>query len=68
MMPHTPKTPIVPSRQGHEAAEPSLRHQSETLDEGLDESFPASDPVAVTITRIILASASRRKNAPRAGH
>lgn len=37
----------------HEAAETSPKHKSELLDEGLDESFPASDPTAVSITRIV---------------
>lgn len=32
--------------------ETTLEHESETLDEGLDESFPASDPVAVSVTRV----------------
>jgi hypothetical protein len=37
----------------HEAEEMSPIHESELLDEGLEESFPASDPAAVSITRII---------------
>lgn len=37
----------------HEAAEIAPIHTSELLDEGLEESFPASDPPAVNITRII---------------
>lgn len=36
-----------------EAAEENLEHKSDLLDEGLDESFPASDPTAISITRII---------------
>jgi hypothetical protein len=39
--------------QLHEAADISLAHENELLDEGLDESFPASDPAAVNITRIV---------------
>jgi hypothetical protein len=37
----------------HEADETSEKHASELLDEGLEESFPASDPAAVSITRIV---------------
>lgn len=29
-----------------------LLHQSEALDEALVESFPASDPIAISVTRI----------------
>lgn len=36
----------------HEAEETSPKHESELLDEGLEESFPASDPAAVSITRV----------------
>lgn len=36
-----------------EAAEATSKHKSDLLDEGLDESFPASDPTAISITRII---------------
>lgn len=36
-----------------EAAEISFKHKSELLDEGLDESFPASDPTAISITRVV---------------
>jgi hypothetical protein len=39
--------------QLHEAAETSPAHENELLDEGLEESFPASDPAAVQITRIV---------------
>jgi hypothetical protein len=40
---------------GHlqEAAEANFKHKSELLDEGLDESFPASDPTAISITRVV---------------
>jgi len=37
----------------HEAAEMSPKHKNELLDEGLEETFPASDPTAVSITRIV---------------
>jgi hypothetical protein len=43
----------VASGHFHEAEEPSPKHESELLDEGLEESFPASDPTAVSITRIV---------------
>ncbi len=32
--------------------EPTQKHESELLDEGLEESFPASDPVSVSVTRV----------------
>lgn len=67
-MSRTPTTPVAPSSQAHEAAEQSPQHQSDSLDEGLSESFPASDPVAVNITRVIPGSVSRRKSAPPASH
>ena len=34
-----------------EAAENKRKHQEELLDEGVEESFPASDPVSVKITK-----------------
>lgn len=37
----------------HEATETTSKHKSDLLDQGLDESFPASDPTAISITRII---------------
>jgi len=43
----------APVVQFHEADPPSEKHASELLDEGLEESFPASDPAAVSITRIV---------------
>ena len=67
-MSHISTTPIAPSTHAHEAVEQSLQHQSESLDEGLSESFPASDPVAVSITCIIPASVSTRKHAASEGH
>jgi hypothetical protein len=45
--------PNPSSGQLHEAEETSVKHTSELLDEGLEESFPASDPMAVSITRIV---------------
>lgn len=36
-----------------EAPEVDFKHKSNLLDEGLDESFPASDPVAISVTRIV---------------
>jgi hypothetical protein len=47
------KSPPAPAHQLHEAAETSPAHENELLDEGLEESFPASDPAAVSITRIV---------------
>ncbi|ALK98460.1 hypothetical protein AB595_06475 [Massilia sp. WF1] len=47
------KSQAVPSGHYHEAAVTSSKHASDLLDEGLEESFPASDPAAVSITRII---------------
>lgn len=42
-------------------AEQAQRHQSDALDEALEESFPASDPIAVDFTEgKILNSAERR--------
>ncbi|HTD05167.1 hypothetical protein [Undibacterium sp.] len=38
-------------RKKHDEAGKKKAHEEEALDEGLDESFPASDPVAVTISR-----------------
>jgi hypothetical protein len=68
MMSPTSKTPSAPSSQAHATAEPSLRHQSESLDEGLRETFPASDPVAVSITCIVPAPTAGSKHAPPHGH
>lgn len=39
--------------QLYEATEANFEHKSDLLDEGLEESFPASDPIAISITRII---------------
>jgi hypothetical protein len=47
------KSEYVPPGHFHEAEEMSPYHMSELLDDGLEESFPASDPAAVSITRII---------------
>lgn len=41
------------SNRFHEADETSPKHKNELLDEGLEESFPASDPPAISITRIV---------------
>jgi hypothetical protein len=67
-MSHISTKPVAPSSHAHEAVEQSLQHQSESLDEGLSESFPASDPVAVSITCIIPAAGSTRKHTPPEGH
>jgi hypothetical protein len=47
------KSQPAPAVQFHEADATSAKHASELLDEGLEESFPASDPAAVSITRIV---------------
>jgi hypothetical protein len=47
------KSPPAPAHHLHEAPETSPAHENELLDEGLEESFPASDPAAVNITRIV---------------
>lgn len=49
----SPLGPSGPAGHLHEAADTSPAHENELLDEGLDESFPASDPAAVNITRIV---------------
>lgn len=46
------KSKTAPPGHFHEAEETSPKHESELLDEGLEESFPASDPAAVSITRV----------------
>lgn len=40
------------AKQFHECSEISSTHRNELLDEGLEESFPASDPPAINITRV----------------
>jgi hypothetical protein len=45
--------PPAPAGHLHEGADTSPAHENELLDEGLEESFPASDPAAVNITRIV---------------
>lgn len=45
-----------------EAAKPTEQPASEeALDSGVEESFPASDPVSVTVTKVKLPSAEKGK-------
>ena len=54
-MTNKPRDRKAPSTKGGaKKATPSAKgkkHQDELLDEGVEETFPASDPVAVRITR-----------------
>jgi hypothetical protein len=45
-------------------AKANIGHQNEALDEALRESFPASDPIAVRVTRI---DKERSENEPSRG-
>ena len=47
------ETRCASSNRFHEVDETSPKHKNELLDEGLEESFPASDPPAISITRIV---------------
>ncbi|QGZ38254.1 hypothetical protein IP92_01440 [Pseudoduganella flava] len=46
------RQPAAPANQHVPAQTVERDRQSDDLDEALDESFPASDPVAVTITSV----------------
>ena len=42
-----------PTRRGDPGAEiTTSRHESDLLDEALEETFPASDPVAINVDRV----------------
>lgn len=47
-----PVHPIPRSNDG-DLGEANLKHQNEVLDEALMESFPASDPIAISVTCIV---------------
>ncbi|RYZ89146.1 MAG: hypothetical protein EOP06_09750 [Proteobacteria bacterium] len=47
-MPTQPSAPPV-----SKAANERRKHENDMLDEGLNETFPASDPVAVNVTHIV---------------
>lgn len=40
-----------PESKDEKQAENKRKHQEELLDEGVEETFPASDPVSVKITK-----------------
>ena len=49
----TEEQPDAPQFQGeHDVIPDSARHIDDAFYEALDESFPASDPIAVTIAKI----------------
>lgn len=51
--------------QFHESSAISSTHRNELLDEGLEESFPASDPPAINITRVTSDIPVAKSTAPR---
>jgi len=53
-----------PEQGRAEAAKPVPQPSSEeALDSGVEESFPASDPVSVTVTKVKLPSSDQKKDA-----
>lgn len=40
-----------PEREDDKTSDSKKKHQDELLDEGVEETFPASDPVSVKITK-----------------
>lgn len=47
------KTLLVPSRMKNKKGAVHKNRQELALDEGLKETFPSSDPVAISITRLV---------------
>lgn len=53
-----------PEKGKAEAAKPTPQPSSEeALDSGVEESFPASDPVSVTVTKVKLPSSGEKEDA-----
>ena len=46
-----PKQPPAPSENPPATPTTPAQHQQDALDEALAESFPSSDPIAITVTR-----------------
>jgi hypothetical protein len=44
--PRHPDEPVAPQQESAAARERRKRHESENQDQGLEETFPASDPVS----------------------
>jgi hypothetical protein len=51
MATQTSPQPQKPPKPGPEHAAPPASHQEDALDEALDETFPSSDPIAVSIPK-----------------
>lgn len=53
-----------PTQGQAETAKPTPQPSSEeALDSGVEESFPASDPVSVTVTKVKLPSSEKKEDA-----
>ena len=48
-------------KSDHKAQKPSRRQQERDLEEGLEDTFPASDPVAVTEPVVDIVKGNTRK-------